>query len=205
MKIVLEFDNIESFFSQLPRFAALMNFSGQFANITQKPKKNTDPNLEEPDLPVIEYPENGATRVHGTKTQTAEQAGKKIEAAYDAAAAAELAAGPAKDDEPEEAEEPEKALEASPKPQRGTKGKKSTEKAPPPEEPSEGPQEPANDAPADVKDTDVRKALNKLIKSGKRDAVREILEGFGAENFSKLKPVDYAAVLKKAKEALDND
>ena len=71
MKIVLEFDNIESFFSQLPRFASLMNFSGQFANITQKPKTATEPTLDEPDLPVIERPEPGVTRVHGTKTETA--------------------------------------------------------------------------------------------------------------------------------------
>ena len=74
MKIVLEFDNIESFFSQLPRFASLMNFSGQFANITQKPKTATEPTLDEPDLPVIERPEPGVTRVHGTKTETAEEA-----------------------------------------------------------------------------------------------------------------------------------
>ena len=202
MKIVLEFDNIESFFSQLPRFASLMNFSGQFANITQKPKTATEPTLDEPDLPVIERPEPGVTRVHGTKTETAEEAGKKIETAYDAAAAAEVAAGPAKPEEQaEEAEAPEELTEAPPKAQRGGKGKKSTEKPTPAEEPAQAPPEAAQE----VKDTDVRKVMNKLIKAGKRDTVKTILSSFGAANFTALKPKDYAAVLKKAKEALEDE
>lgn len=205
MKITLEFDNIESFFSQLPRFAALMNFSGQFANITQKPKKSTEPDLEEPDLPVIEHPAPGVTRVHGTKSETAEEAGKKIEAAYDAAEAAEVAAGPAKSEpaqeQAEDSEEPEAAPEAPPKPQRGGKGKKPTEKPTPAEEPAQAPPEAAQE----VKDADVRKAMNKLIKAGKRDVVKSILKEYGAENFTGLKPKDYAAVLSKAKEALKDE
>ena len=57
----------------------------------------------------------------------------------------------------------------------------------------------------EVKDADVRKALNGLIKAGKRDAVKAILKSFGADNFSKLKPADYAAVLEKTKEAGADD
>jgi len=57
----------------------------------------------------------------------------------------------------------------------------------------------------EVKDADVRKALNGLIKAGKRDAVKAILKSFSADNFSKLKPADYAAVLEKAKEAGTDD
>ena len=57
----------------------------------------------------------------------------------------------------------------------------------------------------EVKDADVRKALNGLIKAGKRDAVKAILKSFGADNFSKLKPADYAAVLETAKEAGADD
>lgn len=199
MKIVLEFENISDFFSQLPRFAALMNFSGQFANITKKPKDGTDPVLEEPDLPVIEYPGEGVTRVHGTKTETAEQAGKKIEAAYDAAAANEVAAGPAKADD---AEAPEAAGEAPQKPAKGGKGKKPTKPADVEDAPAEAPSE----APGgEVKDADVRKALNRLIKAGKRDEVKAILKSFGADNFSKLTANQYPEVLKKAKEALGDD
>lgn len=199
MKIVLEFENISDFFSQLPRFAALMNFSGQFANITKKPKDGTEPILEEPDLPAIEYPDEGVTRVHGTKTETAEQAGKKIEAAYDAAAANEVAAGPAKVDD---AEAPDAPQEAPQKPTKGGKGKKPTKAAAPEDDSAEAPSE----APGgEVKDTDVRAVLNRLIKAGKRNEVKAILKSFGAENFSKLTANQYPAVLAKAKEALGDD
>ena len=72
--------------------------------------------------------------------------------------------------------------------------------------PEDGPAEAPQDAPkGEVKDADVRKALNALIKAGKRDEVKAILKSFGAENFSKLTANQYPAVLKKAKEALGDD
>ena len=202
MKIVLEFENISDFFTQLPRFATLMNFSGQFANITKKPKSDSEPTLEEPDLPVIEHPEEGVTRVHGTKTETAEQAGKKIEAAYDAAEATEVAAPKPAKEPTDEAEAPEAAEDAPKKAAKPGKAGKSKKAPAPEDDPAEAPQ----DAPeGEVKDADVRKALNALIKAGKRDEVKAILKSFGAENFSKLTANQYPAVLKKAKEALGDD
>lgn len=96
------------------------------------------------------------------------------------------------------AQAPEEALaQTTAKGQRGGKGKKPA--------PAEDAGKATRDAPDDVKDTDVRKALNRLIKAGKRDEVKAILKAFGAENFSKLKPDQYPAVLKKAKEAMGDD
>ncbi len=192
MKVILEFENIGDFFTQLPRFASLMNFSGQFANITQRPKAETEPTLGETELPVVDVAE-GVTRVGGTKAETAAEAGKKIEAAYDAAEAAEAAAPWSED--------------ASEAPRKGAKpGKASKPKKP--AEAADGPAEAAQDAPeapaARVTDADVRKALNALIKAGKRDDVKAILKGFGAGNFSQLDAGQYPEVLKKAEEALKN-
>lgn len=192
MKVILEFENIGDFFTQLPRFASLMNFSGQFANITQRPKAETETALGETELPVVDVAE-GVTRVGGTKAETATEAGKKIEAAYDAAEAAEAAA-PWSEDAPEA-------------PRKGAKtGKASKPKKP--AETADGPTEAAPDAPetpaARVTDADVRKALNALIKAGKRDDVKAILKGFGAGNFSQLDAGQYPEVLKKAEEALKN-
>jgi hypothetical protein len=69
---------------------------------------------------------------------------------------------------------------------------KTEEAAPQDPEPTKAP---AKDAP---KDTDVRKALSLLMKSGRKDDVKEILGSFGASNFSGLKPEDFQAVIDKA-------
>ena len=53
---------------------------------------------------------------------------------------------------------------------------------------------PVKDAP---KDTDVRKALSLLMKSGRKDDVKKILGSFGASNFSGLKPENFQAVIDK--------
>lgn len=193
MKVILEFENIGDFFTQLPRFASLMNFSGQFANITQRPKAETEQVLGETELPAVDVAE-GVTRVGGTKAETATEAGKKIEAAYDAAEAAEAAA-------PLPSEDPPEAPRKAAKPGKAGKPKK-------PAEAADGPTEAAPEAPeapaARVTDADVRKALNALIKAGKRDDVKAILKGFGAGNFSQLDAGQYPEVLKKAEEALKN-
>ena len=68
---------------------------------------------------------------------------------------------------------------------------KTEEAAPQDSEPAEAP---AKDAP---KDTDVRKALSLLMKSGRKDDVKEILGSFGASNFSGLKPENFQAVIDK--------
>lgn len=55
------------------------------------------------------------------------------------------------------------------------------------------------DAPA-VDIVAVRAALAALMRSGKRDAVADILSRFGAENVTGLKPEDYSAVVSACSE-----
>ena len=199
MKITLEFTDIEKFFTELPRFAALMNFSGQFASFDHVKKSDLISNLEEPAVPYVFTNEDGKAMISGTEEQltktkeageiadkTVEQLDKrKKEAAAKKAAKAKAAETPWESTE-EAQEKPEETKAANSTPEE--------------EKPA---QKPA--AAASVKDTDVRKALNKLIQSGHREDVKTILSEFGAENFSKLDEKHFAAVLQKAKEVLDND
>lgn len=164
MKINLEFESVESMVNELPRFAAIINFSGKFARF------NSDGCLESPDLPEAEKTDSGVT-VHAAsaKNKSREEVAAAIDEALDEAEAmgaiqsAENGDGEAKKPEKPQAEEPQ------------------------------------------IKDTDVRAAFSKLIKAGKRDSVKSILESFGVEYFSQMKPGDYADALAKAKEALSND
>lgn len=196
MKITLEFTNIENFFGELPRFAALMNFSGQFATFDHVPKKETVSNLEEPVLPEALRGETGGTRVAGTaeqlqKTEAPDKVAKETTDMLEqrkAAAAEKKAAKKAAAAAQEAKNEPEEA--------------KAKNSAPEEEKPAQKPTAPSSGA---VKDTDVRKMLNKLIKSGHRDDVKQILAEFGAANFSALDEKDFAAVIEKAKEVLSRD
>lgn len=196
MKITLEFTNIENFFSELPRFAALMNFSGQFASLDHVKKSELVSSLEEPVLPEAFRGETGGTRVTGTpeqlqKTEAPDKVAKETTDMLEqrkAAAAEKKAAKKAAAAAQEAKNEPEEA--------------KAKNSAPEEEKPV---QKPAAAASGAVKDTDVRKMLNKLIKSGHRDDVKQILAEFGAANFSALDEKDFAAVIEKAKEVLGHD
>lgn len=196
MKITLEFTNIENFFSELPRFAALMNFSGQFASFDHVKKSELVSNLEEPVLPEAFRGETGGTRVAGTteqlqKTEAPDKVAKETTDMLEqrkAAAAEKKAAKKAAAAAQEAKNEPEEA--------------KAKNSAPEEEKPAQKPTAPSSGA---VKDTDVRKMLNKLIKSGHRDDVKQILAEFGAANFSALDEKDFAAVIEKAKEVLSHD
>lgn len=196
MKITLEFTNIENFFSELPRFAALMNFSGQFASFDHVKKSELVSNLEEPVLPEAFRSETGGTRVAGTpeqlqKTEAPDKVAKETTDMLEqrkAAAAEKKAAKKAAAAAQEAKNEPEEA--------------KAKNSAPEEEKPA---QKPTTSSSGAVKDTDVRKMLNKLIKSGHRDDVKQILAEFGAANFSALDEKDFAAVIEKAKEVLGND
>lgn len=98
---------------------------------------------------------------------------------------------------PEASEAPaEKAQEdaEAAEPAKPTKSKAKAEKPA-----NEAKSKPAGDSP---KEEDVRKKFNELIQSGKRDKLKEILESFGASNFSGLKAEDYAAAIEKAKAEL---
>lgn len=196
MKITLEFTNIENFFSELPRFAALMNFSGQFASFDHVKKSELVSNLEEPVLPEAFRSETGGTRVAGTpeqlqKTEAPDKVAKETTDMLEqrkAAAAEKKAAKKAAAAAQEAKNEPEEA--------------KAKNSAPEEEKPA---QKPTASSSGAVKDTDVRKMLNKLIKSGHRDEVKAILAEFGAANFSALDEKDFAAVIEKAKGVLGND
>lgn len=175
MKITLEFDSPKEYFEQLPRFAALMNFSGQFADFKAKPQGEADTQIEDPDLPWIERtPDKLTVHAGSVKNKTKEEVGDLINKAYDTAEAIGATAQPEQEKTKPESSEPPKQDEA-----------------------------PKADKPK-VKDADVRKALSELIKSGKRDKVKEILVAYGAEIFTDLKPKFYDEVLKKAEEALKN-
>lgn len=101
MKINLEFENARDMFEQLPRFAALISFSGQFASFTEKQgEASTKVQLNAPDLPIIEQPAPEQKTVHPTNSMTAEEAGQRIEKAYDVAEAVNALSEPA----PEKAE-----------------------------------------------------------------------------------------------------
>lgn len=185
MKITLEFDSPKEYFEQLPRFAALMNFSGQFADFKAKPEGEADTQIEDPDLPRIERtPDKLTVHAGSVKNKTKEEVGDLINKAYDTAEAIGATAQP----------EQEKTKPEQPEPPKQEKGK--------PEPPKQD-EAPKADKPK-VKDADVRKALSELIKSGKRDKVKEILVAYGAEIFTDLKPKFYDEVLKKAEEALKN-
>ena len=196
MKITLEFTNIENFFSELPRFAALMNFSGQFASFDHVKKSELVSSLEEPVLPEAFRGETGGTRVAGTpeqlqKTEAPDKVAKETTDMLEKrkAAAAEKKAA-------------KKAAAATQEAQNAPEEDKVADSTPKAEKPA---QKPAAAASGAVKDTDVRKILNKLIKSGHRDEVKAILAEFGAANFSALDEKDFAAVIEKAKEVLSHD
>lgn len=196
MKITLEFTNIENFFTELPRFAALMNFSGQFASFDHVKKSELVSNLEEPELPGAKKNPDGTTMFSGTPEQLekAKEAGGIVNKTNDMLDKRKKEAAAKKAEK--KAEEP--AQEAQDAPDEDQAANTTPEE----EKPAEKPKAAASDG---VKDTDVRKILNKLIKSGHRDEVKTILAEFGAPNFSKLDEKNFAAVIAKAKEVLEND
>ena len=175
MEITLKFNDIEEFFHQLPRFGALMNFSGQFVNIQKSPDDKPNVTLGDTELPEIEHPGPGVTRVHATASAPAVETGKKVEAALNAArAVADTGYAPEPELAAPEPEPPEPELAA-----------------PEPEEP-----------PATAED--IRTLLGSLILAGRRDDVKTILRSFGTEKLSDLKPEHYTACAKKIKEVLGN-
>lgn len=98
MKITLEFNNVEAFFTDLPKFAALIGHAGQFAEFDHVGQGD---GLKAPKLPTVSKTEDGF-RVEGTKTQL-----EKVEAADKVARATNEATGKAQ--EPAEAPTPEKS------------------------------------------------------------------------------------------------
>lgn len=175
MKITLEFNNIEEFYKDLPKFAALTEFSGQFANFSHIKKADTVAKLEDPDLPeVIE--KDGEKFVK----QTAEQK-KKVDAA---AAVADAV----KDAEKTKKKEPV----ADP-----LAGNMNPPEEAAPEEPEKKPEAPKQEATPDI--TEVRKTLHAVIKAGHRDEVKDLLAKLGAKNVTSLDRGKYTEFIAEAK------
>lgn len=65
MKITLEFSNAEAFFTDLPKFAALIGHASQFAEFDHDKQGES---LRAPELPAVSKTENGY-KVTGTKEQ----------------------------------------------------------------------------------------------------------------------------------------
>jgi len=184
MKINLEFENAEKFFSELPKFAALIGIANEFASFTYVKKGDSTPVLNPVNVKVYRDADN-IVHITSPDEATNDEAHDKIKNALENGTAFI-----------EGQKSSKKTAETVEKPSEETEPDKNTAK-------EEKPAEKAATAPteASAKDTDVRAALNVLIKSGKRDAVQTILKEFGAKNFSGLKEKDYAAVIEKAKEA----
>lgn len=175
MKITLEFSNTEEFYRDLPKFAALTGFSGQFANFSHVKKGDTVAKLEDPDLP--EVVERGGTKY---VRQTPDQK-EKLEAAAavsDAVKAAEKTKKkePVTDPLAGNMNPPEKAT---------------------PAEPEKKPEAPKQEATPDI--TEVRKTLHAVIKAGHRDEVKDLLAKLGAANVTSLDPGKYTEFIEEAK------
>lgn len=181
MKITLEFNDVEKFFVELPRFAALMSMAGEFASFDKIKAQGLEALLQEADLPEISKSADGAKLATGSP-ESVEKLKEAQSAAIDAVNAMTK---DGRAEQPEQAEEP--PFEEDPK--------KSTPKN---KKPAEGQTEA-------VRDTDVRKMLNKLIKSGHRDDVKSLLAEFGAANFSKLNEKYFAEVMKRGQKILEGD
>ncbi len=117
MKISLEFENAEKFFKELPKFAALIGFSGEFADFSHVKKSDLVSLLEKPDLPEIVSNKDGVRTIKGTPDQIS-----KVSTAGDVSAAVKKADAAAKRNEPKDElaeamnppeEAPEEATEAA--------------------------------------------------------------------------------------------
>lgn len=174
MKISIEFENAEKFFTELPKFASLIGFSGGFANFTHVKKSDLIANLEDPDLPKILEGEDGARILRGTE----EQIGKVRKASN--------AASKREEPEPPEAT-PGEATEAADKGQGGEA-----------ENPKAG-KETASEPPKGTPDiADVRKVLHTAIKAGHKDEMKALLGKLGAQSVSILDPSKFTEFITEA-------
>lgn len=194
MKITLEFENAEKFFKELPKFAALINFSGEFTSFNHVKKSDLIAVLQDPDLPKI-IERDGQKFVRPTDEQC-----EKLTEASEEAKALGTEAGINKKEEPKDAlsdamnpsEAPaEKPAESTEKPEE-VKADESPDKE---EKPAEEPAEKKDE----VSEVDARARLNQLVKATRYNAsVKLIFKHFGAKVFGDLKPEHYAEAVKMA-------
>lgn len=176
MKITLEFSNTEEFYRDLPKFAALTGFSGQFANFSHVKKGDTVAKLEDPDLPEV-IKKDGTKYVRQTPDQK-----EKLEAAA------------AVSDAVKAAEKVKKGHHGATDPLAGNMN-------PPeetaPEDPKKKPEPKKEKSTPDI--TEVRKTLHAVIKAGHRDEVKDLLAKLGAANVTSLDPGKYTEFIEEAK------
>lgn len=187
MKILLEFENAEKFFMELPKFAALIGFSGQFADFEHVKKPDTTSQLRTPELPKISVNADGSHTLTGTDSQI----GKVAKAAVEA--------GVAKTEQKKVPENPQNTQnaadgESSSDTVKASAPEKTPEK-PAPQEAMPKPVDPPKDAP---KITDVRKVLHAQIKAGHRDEMKSLLNKLGAKSVSTLDPDKFADFIAEA-------
>ncbi len=177
MKITLEFKNPERFFKELPQFAKAIEFAGQFVNITRVPGNSDDINLEAV-IPDTKTPAGVEKTVDAAKAVGIYHGGVDD-------SAVNPSTDKAHEEKPQEAEEPpfeEDSTKSTPEPVKAE---------------SEAPAMPEPTA-TEYAITDVRKALSKCIKLGKRDEMKKLLTDLGAENVSGLRPEKYAEFIAAA-------
>ncbi|MCH4062999.1 MAG: hypothetical protein LKG48_04635 [Lachnospiraceae bacterium] len=175
MKITLEFSNTEEFYRDLPKFAALTGFSGQFANFSHVKKGDTVAKLEDPDLPEV-VEKDGTKYVRQTQDQK-----EKLEAA---AAVSDAVKAAEKTKKKEPAADP-------------LAGNMNPPEEAAPAEPEKKPEAPKQEAAPDI--TEVRKVLHAVIKAGHRDEMKALLEKLGAANVTNLDPDKYVEFITEAK------
>lgn len=175
MKITLEVNNIEEFYKDLPKFAALTEFSGQFANFSHVKKGDTVAKLEDPDLPEV-VERDGTKYVRQTPDQK-----EKLEAA---AAVSDAVKAAEKTKKKEPAADP-------------LAGNMNPPEEAAPAEPEKKPEAPKQEAAPDI--TEVRKTLHAVIKAGHRDEVKDLLAKLGAANVTSLDPGKYTEFIEEAK------
>ena len=193
MKITLEFENAEKFFKELPKFAALINFSGEFTSFNHVKKSDLIAVLQDPDLPKI-IERDGQKFVRPTDEQC-----EKLTKASEEAKAMGTEAGIAdKKEEVSEAMNPPEAPAEKPEEATEKPGEAKADESPDKEEkPAEEPAEKKDE----VSEVDARARLNQLVKATRYNAsVRLIFKHFGAKVFGDLKPEHYEAAVKMADE-----
>lgn len=181
MKVSIEFESAERFFKELPVFAAAVGVAREVTSFAD---------LSEPD-PVARIGKAmdwaAALGAVGKVTLPADP-----KAAPPDPKTAPADPGSAPEPPTEAAESTAEAPESSP-------AGKSTPETEKPRPDDDSGLDGGTPAPAPAAAADVRAAMNKLIKSGQREAVSALLKEYGAKNFSGLKETDYAAVIEKAR------
>ena len=182
MKISLEFENAEKFFMELPKFAALIGFSGQFADFEHVKKPDTTSQLRTPELPKISVNADGSHTLTGTDSQIGKVAKAAVEAGLARTGTEKVPESPQNTQNAVTGESSADTVKAS---------AARTEVA----DVIPKPVDPPKDNP-DI--AAVRRVLHAKIKAGHKDEMKALLSRLGAENVSSLNPDKFAEFIVEA-------